>query len=436
MIAGLSTIGIVGPIKRNNFKSRYTISGISGTTTPLIVKSAVSQGSTTPTLIISNASNARLMYVLNDRVVVGPDMTLDLPTSTDGAGATGRNGIYSSYGGMIFRSGNSGNMLLSAGLLQIAGGVTNNTIQCFDRGGSLTVNVIDHYGASNTAGANLNYCAGRGTGTGNGGSHVFQVTIPGASGGTFGTLTTVMTISGADGGLKLTCPSATSVPFTITGAASQSANLINVTSSGGSAGGLLAFTAAGRLNIGGTTIDSLGRHINVVSTTPGIGLYESDVTTDEKGWDMAASASTFSFRCFNDALNAASNIFTITRSGYVPNHMKIFPALEVSSYHYTTYTNNGNSGAAKTIDWSASPVQRITLDASCTLTFTAPNGISDVLLHITQNGTGGYSVTWPASVKWSGGTAPTITTTAGAVSVVRLFYDGATYWGDYTLDVR
>lgn len=289
---------------------------------------------------------------------------------------------------------------------------------------------------TNIAGASLGIEPGVGTGTGISGDLNFRIALPTTSSSTRNTPVTVGSFSGTTGGLTLTTPTAATIPFTITGAASQTANLINVTASGGSAGGLLAFTASGRLNIGGTTIDSFGRHVNVVSTTPGIGLYESDVTTDEKGWDMAAAASTFSFRCFNDALNAASNIFTVTRSGYVPNHMKIFPALEVSSYHYTTYTNNGNSGAAKTIDWSASPVQRITLDASCTLTFTAPNGISDVLLHITQNGTGGYSVTWPASVKWAGGTAPTITTTAGAVSVVRLFYDGATYWGDYTLDVR
>lgn len=301
---------------------------------------------------------------------------------------------------------------------------------------TMTVRGAQRSSLSNVVGGDCIVGGGAGTGTGNGGNFLVKVGLPTTSSSTTNTYTTVFTISGANGGVSVTTPAATTIPLTITGAASQSANLINVTANGGSAGGLLAFTAAGRLNIGGTTIDSLGRHLNVVSTTPGIGLYESDVTTDEKGWDMAAAASTFSFRCFNDAMNAASNIFTVTRSGYVPNHMKIFPALEVSSYHYTTYTNNGNSGAAKTIDWSASPVQRITLDASCTLTFTAPNGISDVLLHITQNGTGGYSVTWPAAVKWSGGIAPTITTTAGAVSVVRLFYDGATYWGDYTLDVR
>lgn len=237
-------------------------------------------------------------------------------------------------------------------------------------------------------------------------------------------------------GAIITAVSSASIPFTIQLAAAQSAHALNVTSSGGSAGDIFAVSATGRIKIGGTTIDSLDRQLNIIATTPGIGFYESDVTTDEKGWDIAAAASVLSLRCFNDAISSANNIFTVSRSGYVPSYMKIYPPLELSTYHFTTYTNNGNSGTSKTIDWTASQVQRVTLTGTCAFTFTAPSGISDILLHITQDGTGGYAATWPASVKWTSGTAPTLTTTAGAVSVLRFFYDGASYWGSYTLDVR
>lgn len=250
--------------------------------------------------------------------------------------------------------------------------------------------------------------------------------------------------SGTAGALRdLTCRSllpvaqtATDVPLTITLAAAQSANALNITSSGGSAGDLLNIGPAGRINIGGTTASSLGRQLNIHATTPGVVLYETDGGTDAKGWDFVIASEVFTFRCFNDAINSASNIFTVSRSSYIPNHMRIYPALELSTFHYNTYTNNGNSGSAKTVDWSVTQVQRVTLTDNCAFTFTGPNGISDVLLHVTQDGTGGFAATWPASVKWAGGTAPTLTTTAGAVSVLRFFYDGTSYWGSYELDVR
>ena len=44
-------------------------------------------------------------------------------------------------------------------------------------------------------------------------------------------------------------------------------------------------------------------------------------------------------------------------------------------------------------------------------------------------GTGGYAITWPGSVVWPSGTAPSFTTTAGTVSIVTLFtIDGGTTW--------
>ena len=56
--------------------------------------------------------------------------------------------------------------------------------------------------------------------------------------------------------------------------------------------------------------------------------------------------------------------------------------------------------------------------------------LCSLTLLITQDGTGGRSITWPASVKWMpAGSAPTFTTTASTVSVVELFtIDNGTTW--------
>ncbi len=79
---------------------------------------------------------------------------------------------------------------------------------------------------------------------------------------------------------------------------------------------------------------------------------------------------------------------------------------------YTEETVTANTSTAYTIDLAGGSVQILTLTGNCTFTFpTATAGQSFILL-LKQDGTGGRTVTWPASVEWPGATAPTITSTA------------------------
>lgn len=93
---------------------------------------------------------------------------------------------------------------------------------------------------------------------------------------------------------------------------------------------------------------------------------------------------------------------------------------------------HGNTGATETIDVAAGTVHTATLDANCTLTFTAPPAGTfgwSLTLVLTQDGTGTRTVTWPASVKWPGGTAPTLSIGAGKVDVLSFFtIDAGTTW--------
>lgn len=74
----------------------------------------------------------------------------------------------------------------------------------------------------------------------------------------------------------------------------------------------------------------------------------------------------------------------------------------------------------------------ITLTAVGALTITlaasAPNGYSQGLILAITNG-GAYAVTWPSNVKWTGGTAPSLT--ASGVDVITLYTSnsGATWYG-------
>lgn len=101
---------------------------------------------------------------------------------------------------------------------------------------------------------------------------------------------------------------------------------------------------------------------------------------------------------------------------------------------YFTETDNGNSGAADTIDWGTSNKQKSTLTGNCTFTFTAPPGPCNLVLKLVQDGTGSRTVTWPASVKWPAGAAPTLTTTASRADVITFYYDGTVYYGASSLN--
>jgi hypothetical protein len=98
--------------------------------------------------------------------------------------------------------------------------------------------------------------------------------------------------------------------------------------------------------------------------------------------------------------------------------------------HFGTEYDNGNSGAASdTIDWTVSNKQKVTLTGSSVYVFTDPAGTCNLMLKLIQDGTGNHTATWPASVLWSGGTAPTLSTGSNAIDIVSFYFDGTNYFG-------
>jgi hypothetical protein len=98
---------------------------------------------------------------------------------------------------------------------------------------------------------------------------------------------------------------------------------------------------------------------------------------------------------------------------------------------YTAEIDNGNSGAAKTIDWRNGNKQKVTIDNSCTFTFTAPGGPANLLLKVVHNATATvFTETWPTTpgdVKWPSNITPALTDSSGAIDVVSCYYDGTDY---------
>jgi len=106
-------------------------------------------------------------------------------------------------------------------------------------------------------------------------------------------------------------------------------------------------------------------------------------------------------------------------------------SVELKDYSETVYTNLTATGAVS-VDVDNGPVQEMTLTGNVVFTFTNPvadGATSNLTLLLTQDGTGSRTITWPGSVKWASGTAPTLTTTAAAVSICTFFTpDGGTVW--------
>jgi hypothetical protein len=87
----------------------------------------------------------------------------------------------------------------------------------------------------------------------------------------------------------------------------------------------------------------------------------------------------------------------------------------------------GNSGTTQTISLTNGTVQTVTLTGNCTFTMPTATAGKSFILMITQDSTGGRTATF-TGVKWPGGTAPTITTTASTGFDVISFFSNGTNW--------
>lgn len=98
--------------------------------------------------------------------------------------------------------------------------------------------------------------------------------------------------------------------------------------------------------------------------------------------------------------------------------------------------SGGSITGAVTADFDNGKDQEFTLIGNVTFTFANPIAGTWYSFLLTQDATGGRTVTWPAAVKWPGNTAPTLSG-ASKGDLIALYYDGTRYWGtsqtNYTL---
>jgi len=92
----------------------------------------------------------------------------------------------------------------------------------------------------------------------------------------------------------------------------------------------------------------------------------------------------------------------------------------------------GTVGASSSLALTTGTVLTATLTASTPCTFTMPTATAgkSFILKLTQAATGMTTATF-TSVKWPGGTAPTITATASAVDILSFVADGTNWYGTF-----
>ena len=78
----------------------------------------------------------------------------------------------------------------------------------------------------------------------------------------------------------------------------------------------------------------------------------------------------------------------------------------------TDYVVTITDGATVTLDQSGGANHAVTLGGNRTLALTNPTVGQSVMLRAIQDATGSRTLTYPASIKWPGGTVPTLTTSA------------------------
>ena len=74
-------------------------------------------------------------------------------------------------------------------------------------------------------------------------------------------------------------------------------------------------------------------------------------------------------------------------------------------------------------------MQKLTLTGNCTYTFPTATAGQSFILYQLQDATGSRTVSWPASVKWPSGTAPTLTSTASKADIFAFTADGTNWLG-------
>jgi len=364
-------------------------------------------------------------YTSSDPLNVG---ALAASTGTFSGAVSGTTGTFS--GAVSGTTGTFSSTLAVTGLATLSGDVNINTT---------TAATLNFYGSTGVYGIRVTSASGvmdlrtnsvTGLSIANSGA---GVTVPGN-----------VTVTGSatlNGGLVVTGGLTSSVGLTVGANA-----LITNTASGylivGANGGglyLRSGTVAGAIymqdsagNAAPVNVSGAITSNGVISTQRGTGQAINLYSASSLGhqWDIYGSGNNLRF-----SDNTGGGTFAVDTAATVGGTLNVTGAATLSSNtSLKTYTEAtatpAISAGALTLDLNTGNTFRVALSANVT-TLTISNPTASVTQSFTLicDISGAFSVTWPASVRWAGGTAPTQTATNAKTDIFTFVStDGGTKW--------
>jgi hypothetical protein len=158
------------------------------------------------------------------------------------------------------------------------------------------------------------------------------------------------------------------------------------------------------------------------------------LTSNGTTWTSAASASQVypSAGIANSTGSAWGTSYTTSGSGTV---VALATSPTLTTPVITGYTETApaltNSSTAVTLSLSSGTVLSYTLTGNCTFTMPTATSGTSFIVKLVQDGTGSRTATF-TGVKWPGGTAPTITTTASTgLDILSFVCINSVWYGTY-----
>ena len=218
--------------------------------------------------------------------------------------------------------------------------------------------------------------------------------------------------------------SPTSGTYTVTGGSGTNIAGANLNLAGGKGTGTgtpgsiaLQFARAGS---SGSTLNTLSESVTfsyASDTITQLAKLKSSTTAEQD----AASIQYSWFDNTHASRTGAIYFNTVSGAAAIANVFSI----ESAQYYGTRGTQSGTG--AQTINWNAGNVQEQTFTGNITFTFSNGNAGAIYVLTCIQDATGARTVTWPAAVKWPGGSPATLTAAANSKDSFMFYFDGTNY---------